>query len=90
MATTFVLHRVADYDAWRKVYESVADLQRAGGVTDKAVYRMAGDADNVLVMHRFSTMDEARRFFESADLRQAMQEGGVAADSLRVEFYDEA
>ena len=33
MTTTFVLHRVADYDARRRVYDGVGELQRAGGVT---------------------------------------------------------
>jgi hypothetical protein len=32
MVTAFVQHRVKDYDAWRRVYDSVADMQRAGGV----------------------------------------------------------
>ena len=90
MATTFVLHRVADYDAWRAVYDSVADLQRASGVTDKAVYRGADDPDNVLVMHRFGSADEARAFFADPDLRDAMARGGVDVGSLRLEFYEEA
>jgi hypothetical protein len=90
MATTFVHHRVADYDAWRRVYDSVADLQRAGGVTDKAVYRAADDPDNVLVMHQFGSLEEARAFFENADLRAAMQEGGVDMGTLKLAFYEEA
>jgi antibiotic biosynthesis monooxygenase (ABM) superfamily enzyme len=88
MATTFVQHRVADYDAWRAVYDIVADFQREGGVTEEAVYQTEGDPTNVLVMHRFDTNDEAHAFFDNPDLRQAMIEGGVDADTLRVEFYD--
>ncbi|HZV76024.1 MAG TPA: antibiotic biosynthesis monooxygenase [Conexibacter sp.] len=90
MATTFVLHRVADYDAWRRVYDDVADLQREGGVTDKAVYRAADDPSNVLVMHRFATADAARAFFQDPDLRAAMQKAGVDVASLRFELYEEA
>ena len=37
MAVSPVLHRVADYDAWRKVYDSVADMQNDGGVTQQSV-----------------------------------------------------
>jgi heme-degrading monooxygenase HmoA len=90
MPTSFVLHRVADYDAWRAVYDGVADVQRAGGVTDQAVYRAAGDPDNVLVMHRFSSLGEAQAFFDSPELRQAMERAGVDEASLRVELYEEA
>jgi len=87
---SFVLHRVADYDAWRRVYDSVGDVQRQGGVTDHAVYRAEGDSNNVLVMHQFGSSQEAHSFFESPELRQAMQDAGVDSGSLRLEFYDEA
>lgn len=39
MARSLVLHRVADYDAWRRVYDSVAPMQAAGGVTAESVHR---------------------------------------------------
>lgn len=90
MATTFVQHRVADYDAWHRVYESVADLQREGGVVEQAVYRAADDPNNVLVMHRFGSADEARAFFGNPDLRQAMADAGVDMGSFRLEVYEEA
>ncbi|MBV9354487.1 MAG: cyclase [Chloroflexi bacterium] len=90
MTTTFVLHRVADYDAWRRVYDGVADMQREGGVTEDAVYRAEGDPNNVLVMHRFGSAQEAHSFFENPELRRAMQEAGVDAGTLRLEFFDQA
>jgi hypothetical protein len=90
VTTSFVLHRVADYDAWKGVYGSVAGLQARGGVTDHAVYQAAGDPTNVLVMHEFGSAEEAHAFFENADLREAMQKGGVDPSSLRVEFYERA
>jgi hypothetical protein len=90
MTTTFVRHHVADYDAWRRVYDSVAGLQRGGGVTDKAVYRAADDADDVLVMHQFGSAEQARAFFENPDLRAAMQEAGVDMSTFRLELYEEA
>ena len=90
MTTSFVLHRVADYDAWRRVYDSVADVQEQGGVANQAVYRSEGDPNTVLVMHAFGGSQEAHSFFESPELRQAMQDAGVDASSVRLEFYDEA
>jgi heme-degrading monooxygenase HmoA len=89
MATTFVQHSVRDYDAWREVYDGVADLQKQGGVVEEAVYRGEEDANTVLVMHRFSSADEAHAFFENPDLRSAMERGGVDPASLRIEFYEE-
>ena len=90
MTTSFVLHTVADYDAWRRVYEGVAGLQARGGVADQAVYRAADNPNSVLVMHEFGSADEAHAFFENPELREAMGEGGVDPSSLRLEFYERA
>ena len=90
MTTSFVLHTVADYDAWRRVYDSVAGLQARGGVSDQAVYQAAGDPNSVLVMHEFGSSEKAHAFFENPELREAMGEGGVDPSSLRIEFYERA
>ncbi|MFE4838110.1 hypothetical protein ACFRAU_25955 [Arthrobacter sp. NPDC056691] len=87
MAVSLVLHRVDDYDAWRKVYDSVAGLQKDGGVTTESVYRMDGDPDNVLVIHHFDTVDTAKAFFANPDLKDAMQRGGVQGEP-RIEFFE--
>jgi quinol monooxygenase YgiN len=90
MTATFVRHRVSDYSKWREVYDSVAGMQKAAGVTEEAVYRSVDDPNVVLVMHRFTSIDQARSFFDSEELRAAMGQAGVDASSLRLEFYDEA
>ncbi len=73
----FVRHTVSDYAAWRKVYDSVAPMQKAGGVTAEAVYRGADDSNDVTVTHEFASIEAARAFAGSADLKAAMQRAGV-------------
>lgn len=90
MTTFFVRHRVADYDAWRAVYDGVEDMQRDAGVTDAAVYRDADDASQVLVVHRFGSREQAEAFMENADAKAAMSAAGVDLDSIRVEIYEDA
>lgn len=86
MAVSIVLHRVADYDAWRKVYDSFADVLKESGVSQESVHRMADDPDNVLVIHHFDSVENARAFFARADLKDAMQRGGVQGEP-RIEFF---
>ena len=88
MVTSFVRHHVRDYDAWRKVYDGFGDAQNAGGVTDQAVYCLSDDRNDVLVMHRFGSADQATAFFASAELRAAMAEAGVDGEP-RIEIFDE-
>jgi len=87
MATSVVLHRVSDYAAWRQVYDSIADVQKAGGVTAESVHRMAGDPDNVLVIHHFATIEAARGFFANPELGEVLRRAGVAGQP-RIEFYE--
>ena len=55
MTTALILHRVNDFDTFKQVYGSVAPLQAAGGVTAESVHQMAGDPNNVLVIHEFDS-----------------------------------
>ena len=87
MALSVVFHKVADYDEWRKVYDSVAELQTAGGVTQQSVHRLAGDPNAVLVLHYFGSVDEARSFFANPDLLEAMKRGGVQGEP-RIEYFE--
>ena len=77
MATLFVRHSVSDYAAWRKAYDSVAPLQKAGGVTAEAVYQSADDPNDVTVTHEFASIAAAKAFAGSEDLKAAMQRAGV-------------
>jgi hypothetical protein len=79
MVTLFVRHPVADFAAWHKVYESVAPLQKAGGVTSESVWQSVDDAGDVTVVHEFKTLAEARAFMANAELKAAMMNGGVTA-----------
>lgn len=90
MATVYVLHRVKDYDQWRQVYDSVGEMQKAGGLVEDAVFQAEGDPSNVLVMHRFASMSEAHAYFENPLLADAIREAGVDEATVRLEFYEES
>jgi uncharacterized protein (DUF1330 family) len=75
--TAVVRHKVADYDAWRAVYSTLADLQTNGGVTAESVHRLVGDGNDLLVVHRFETAGAAEAFFNSDELHDGMQRAGV-------------
>jgi uncharacterized protein (DUF1330 family) len=87
MTLALILHRVNDFDTFREVYDSVAPMQAAGGVTAESVHRMSGDPDNILVIHTFDSLDNARAFFAQPELRDAMVRGGVKGEP-RIEFFD--
>jgi antibiotic biosynthesis monooxygenase len=79
MATTTMLlrHRVADPAAWRVGYDSVEDLRQQHGCFGAEVLVNPADQKDVLVLHRFPTLEQAQAFGGSDELRQAMTRAGV-------------
>jgi hypothetical protein len=79
MVTLFVRHTVADYAAWRRIFDAFAPTQEAMGVTEKAVYRATDNENDVTVTHEFATLEAARAFAGSPDLKAAMHDAGVTS-----------
>jgi len=77
MATLFVRHQVADYAAWRRVYDGFAPTQKTFGVTAEAVYQAVDNPNDVTVTHDFATLEAAQAFAGSAEMRAAMHDAGV-------------
>jgi heme-degrading monooxygenase HmoA len=86
---TVVHHRVADFDAWKQVFDSFKGAMSEGGIRSTHVWRDQDDSNTVVVISVFDDSDTAHAFFERSDLREAMANAGVDASSLRIEFLDE-
>ena len=73
----FVRHEVADYGAWKKSYDAFAPTQKKLGVIYKAVYQSTDDPNDVTVIHDFHSLEKAKAFAASAELKAAMEKSGV-------------
>ena len=72
-----VTHRVADFDKWKAVFDGTAALKRGYGWKQSSVFAIDGDRNNVMVMEEFGSLERAKAFASSAELRDAMGEAGV-------------
>jgi ABC-type sugar transport system substrate-binding protein len=73
----FVRHEVADYGVWKKAYDGFASAQKKAGVIYQAVYQSTDDPNDVTVIHDFHSLDKAKAFAASPDLKAAMDKSGV-------------
>jgi hypothetical protein len=89
MATLVVRHPVTDYGSWRAVYDEVGPLRTQHGCTADRVIRDADDPLQVLVMHEFPTVEDARGFADDPALKVSMDRAGVAGPP-RIEIYEPA
>jgi heme-degrading monooxygenase HmoA len=84
-----VRHRVGDFDAWKKVYDGFGLIQAEHGVRAHQVLRSIEDPNDVIVTHTFDSREAAAGFFAMPELKAAMSEAGVNADSVEVSYFDE-
>jgi ABC-type sugar transport system substrate-binding protein len=73
----FVRHEVADYGVWRKAFDAFAPAQKKQGVIYKAVYQSTDDPNDVTVVHDFHSLEKAKAFAASAELKATMEKAGV-------------
>ena len=73
----YVRHEVNDYAAWRKVYDDFDATRRKMGVTAQAVYRTIDNPNDVTVTHDFGSVEAAKAFAASAELKGAMEKAGA-------------
>jgi quinol monooxygenase YgiN len=84
-----IRHRVADFDAWKTVYDGFAPIQAEHGVQAHQVLRSIENPNDITVTHTFDSRDAAQAFFAMPELKGAMSEGGVDGDSVEVSYFDE-
>jgi quinol monooxygenase YgiN len=91
MTSTIALirHRVADFDTWKQVYDGFAPIQAEHGVHTHQVLRSIENPNDVIVTHTFDSREAARAFFATPELKEAMSQAGVDADSVEISYFDE-
>ena len=88
-ATLLVRHEVEDFNSWHAVYESVEGLRTQHGCTDAEVLVDPNNAQDVYVVHRFPSLEQAQAYASSGELREAMGRAGVKG-APRIEIAVEA
>ncbi len=74
-----VSHPVADYAAWRAVYDEGQSARDAMGVTGAEVFVDPANPSMVVVIHRFPSVEAANEFLQHPALKDAMTRAGVTA-----------
>ena len=86
MTIAAINHQVADYDAWKAVFDEFPPSE--GGALFHRINRGVDDPNNITVVMGFQSPDAARAFVENPDLKKAMGRAGVTS-APRVELYEE-
>ena len=82
MASMLVQHQVKDYAEWKRVYDTLADVRSSNGELSEQIYRDASDPNKVTLVFKWDSLDNARRYAQSPELKAAMQNAGVESHSV--------
>nr|WP_210301834.1 antibiotic biosynthesis monooxygenase [Methylobacterium brachythecii] len=74
-----IIHDVADYGAWKGVFDDAASIRREAGEISYQVLCDETDPNKVVHFSHWRSLDEARAFFESERLVEIRRQAGVAA-----------
>ena len=72
-----VMHKVKDFDTWKKVFDSHKQTRTDAGLTDRSYGYSTSDHNMVSVVFTVNDMAKAKAFMDSKDLKDKMTEAGV-------------
>ncbi len=77
MATMIVKHKVADFGTWKTVFDSMKPIRQSHGWIGHEVLRDAADPSLVTIINKMRSIDDAKAYGQSSDLKEAMKNAGV-------------
>ena len=79
MPFVLIIHEVEDYVAWKVIFDEAADMRKRAGEVSFQVLSFEADPNRVVHFSRWRSLDQARRFFESAEVTEIRRKAGVGA-----------
>ena len=79
MPHVLIIHEVEAYLTWKAVFDGAADLRKRAGEISYQLLRYNEDANRIVHFSAWSSLESARRFFESPELVELRRDAGVKA-----------
>lgn len=87
MPYVMIHHKVADFAKWKPVFDEHGAARKAAGSKGGYLFQSADDPNDVIGLLEWDSIENARAFAASDDLREAMQRAGVVSEPTIV-FMD--
>ncbi len=79
MLYVLIIHEVENYAAWKAVFDRAAQIRKEAGEISFQLLREQSDPNKIVHFSRWSSLESARRFFESPELVEIRRNAGVKA-----------
>jgi len=74
-----IIHEVADYPAWKQIFDGAAGIRKEAGERSYQVLKYYDNPNKIVHFSEWTSIDDAKRFFESPKLVKIRAEAGVKA-----------
>jgi len=78
MRHVFVRIKLEDYARWRPVFGEFAGLRKTVGSKGAHLFQKSDSPDEVVLLFEWDSVEKARQYFQSEELRRGMQRAGVS------------
>jgi quinol monooxygenase YgiN len=82
MPYVLIIHEVADYQKWKAVFDDAAQIRKTAGEVSYQLLKYDTDANNIVHFSRWTSLANARQFFESPELVEIRVKAGVKAPNF--------
>jgi quinol monooxygenase YgiN len=79
MPHVLIIHEVEDYTAWKHIFDNAASIRKNAGEQNYRVLKFTDDANHIVHFSQWSSIANAKAFFESPELVEIRKQAGVKA-----------
>ncbi len=72
-----IIHEVADYPAWKKVFDAATEIRKKAGERSYQVLKYENEPNKIVHFSAWTSIRDAKRFFQSPELVKIRAEAGV-------------
>ncbi len=80
MVHVLIHHEVADYSAWKTMFDSHLGWRHKHGERSCRIFRSAGNVNNLTLLFEWESLESARAFIGSGELKVKMAGAGVKGE----------
>ena len=79
MQYVLIIHEVEDYEAWKVIFDNAAAIRKDAGEKSYQVLKYESDPNKIVHFSHWSSIGNAKVFFESPKLVKIREQAGVKA-----------
>jgi heme-degrading monooxygenase HmoA len=89
MIHVMIRHKVAEYTRWKEAFDAHHTARKHAGETGCRLYQNVEDPREVIIFSDWDSLEQARTFMTSEEVRKTMQQAGVVG-APEIQFVEAA